>query len=93
MVDCMIMGGDIALLGLPSEEIKVDLSQIIFKALNIKAIYGREIYETWYKAIALIESGLDISKIITHTLSYKDFQEGFDLLNAGKAGKVVLNWD
>ena len=93
MVDCMIMGGDIALLGLPSEEIKVDLSQIIFKALNIKAIYGREIYETWYKAIALIESGLDISKIITHTLSYKDFQEGFDLLNEGKAGKVVLNWD
>jgi len=92
MVDNMIMGGKVALLGLPSSEISLDLSKVIFKALNIKAIYGREIFETWYKGLALLESGLDIKNIITHNFEYSDFEKAFALLNDGKAGKVVLHW-
>ena len=92
MVDNMIMGGKVALLGLPSNEISLDLSKVIFKALNIKAIYGREIFETWYKGLALLESGLDIKNIITHNFEYSDFEKAFALLNDGKAGKVVLHW-
>jgi threonine 3-dehydrogenase len=92
MVDNMIMGGKVALLGLPSNEISLDLSKVIFKALNIKAIYGREIFETWYKGLALLESGLDIKNIITHNFEYSDFEKAFALLNDGKAGKVLLHW-
>jgi len=92
MVDNMIMGGKVALLGLPSNEISLNLSKVIFKALNIKAIYGREIFETWYKGLALLESGLDIKNIITHNFEYSDFEKAFALLNDGKAGKVVLHW-
>ena len=92
MVENMIMGGKVALLGLPSTEISLDLSKVIFKALNIKAIYGREIFETWYKGLALLESGLDIKNIITHNFEYSDFEKAFALLNVGKAGKVVLHW-
>ena len=92
MVENMIMGGKVALLGLPSNEISLDLSKVIFKALNIKAIYGREIFETWYKGLALLESGLDIKNIITHNFEYSDFKKAFALLNDRKAGKVVLHW-
>ena len=73
--------------------IKLDLSKVIFKALNLKAIYGREIFETWYKGMALLKSGLDIEKVITHKFHYTDFEQAFELLNSGKAGKVVLSWD
>ena len=93
MVDNMIMGGKVALLGIPSKEIKIDLNKIIFKALNLKAIYGREIYETWYKGLALIDSGLKIEEIITHRFKFEDYKKAFDLLNEGKAGKVILSWD
>ena len=93
MIDSMLMGGNIALLGLPSDPINLDLSKIIFKALNLKAIYGREMFETWYKGLALIESGLDVKNVITHSFHYTDFEKAFQLLNEGKAGKVVLNWD
>ena len=93
MMGAMIMGGNISLLGLPSDKIKFDLSKAIFKALNLKAIYGREIFETWYKGMALIDSGLNIEKIITHKFHYSDFSEAFDLLNSGKAGKVILDWN
>ena len=93
MIDSMIMGGNVALLGLPADVIKLDLSKVIFKALNLKAIYGREIFETWYKGMALLKSGLDIEKVITHKFHYTDFEQAFELLNSGKAGKVVLNWD
>ena len=93
MVDSMVMGGNIALLGLPSDPINLDLSKIIFKALNLKAIYGREMFETWYKGLALIDSGLDVKNVITHSFHYTDFEKAFQLLNEGKAGKVVLNWD
>ena len=93
MIDSMLMGGNIALLGLPSDPINLDLSKIIFKALNLKAIYGREMFETWYKGLALIDSGLDVKDVITHSFHYTDFEKAFQLLNEGKAGKVVLNWD
>ena len=93
MMDAMIMGGNISLLGLPSDKIQFDLSKAIFKALNLKAIYGREIFETWYKGMALIDSGLDIGNIITHKFHFSDFSKAFDLLNSGKAGKVILDWD
>ena len=92
MVDAMIMGGKVALLGIPPEKINFDLSKVIFKALTLKAIYGREVFETWYKGLALLDSGLDIKNIITHTFHYTEFEEAFKLLNSGKAGKVVLNW-
>ena len=93
MVDAMIMGGKVALLGIPPKKINFDLSKVIFKALTMKAIYGREIFETWYKGLALLDSGLDIKNIITHSFHYKEFQKAFEILNSGKAGKVILNWD
>ena len=93
MMGAMIMGGNVSLLGLPSDKIQFDLSKAIFKALNLKAIYGREIFETWYKGMALIESGLNVENVITHKFHYSEFEQAFELLNAGKAGKVVLTWD
>ena len=93
MIDSMLMGGNIALLGLPSDKINLDLSKLIFKALNLKSIYGREMFETWYKGLALIDSGLDVKNVITHSFHYTEFEKAFELLNKGKAGKVVLNWD
>ena len=71
----------------------IDWSLVIFNMLTLKGIYGREMYETWYKMSVMIESGLDIGKVITHRLHYTDYQEGFDLMNSGKAGKIILNWD
>jgi threonine 3-dehydrogenase len=88
----MCHGGKVAILGIPSGELAIDWSQVIFNMLTLKGIYGREMYETWYKMSELIESGLDISAVITHRLDYKDFQTGFDAMNAGRASKVILNW-
>ena len=93
MVDAMIMGGRMALVGIPAHPFSVDWTEIIFKALSIKAIYGREIFETWYKAIALIESGLDVGRIITHRFGAAEFEAAFGLVGSGDCGKVVLNWD
>jgi threonine 3-dehydrogenase len=89
----MCHGGKVGILGIPSEEMAIDWSLVIFNMLTLKGIYGREMYETWYKMSVMIESGLDIGKVITHRLNYTDFQEGFDLMNSGKAGKIILNWD
>ena len=88
----MCHGGKVAILGIPSGELAIDWSQVIFNMLTLEGIYGREMYETWYKMSVLIESGLDISAVITHRLDYKDFQTGFDAMNAGRASKVILNW-
>jgi threonine 3-dehydrogenase len=88
----MCHGGKVAMLGIPSEEMAIDWSQVIFNMLTIKGIYGREMYETWYKMSVMVESGLDISPVITHRLGYEDFQTGFDAMNAGEASKVILNW-
>ena len=88
----MCHGGKVAMLGIPSEEMAIDWRQVIFNMLTLKGIYGREMYETWYKMSSMIDSGLDISGVITHRLGYEDFQQGFDAMNSGQASKVILNW-
>ncbi len=92
MVDNMIPGGKIALLGIPSSPSTVDWNRIIFKSLTLKGIYGREMFETWYKMIAMLQSGLDVRKIITHRFPVADYAKGFELMRAGTCGKVVLDW-
>jgi len=92
MVEAMVMGGQIAMLGIPPGKTLVDWSRIVFKALTIKGVYGREIFETWYKMIAMLEDGLDISRIITHRLPVDEFEQGFAIMKAGKSGKIVLDW-
>ena len=92
MVDRMIMGGRIAMLGIPSGPTRVDWNRVIFKALTIKGIYGREMFETWYKMIAMLQSGLDVRKVITHRMTAADFAKGFALMKQGSCGKVVLDW-
>ncbi len=92
MVEAMVMGGRIAMLGIPPGKTQVDWSSIVFKALTIKGVYGREIFETWYKMIAMLEDGLDISRIITHRMPVDDFEEGFATMKTGKSGKIVLDW-
>jgi threonine 3-dehydrogenase len=93
MVQAMNHGGSLALLGIFSEPVAIDWSQVIFKGLHLKGIYGREMYETWYKMTSLLQSGLDISPIITHRYSIDDFQKGFEVMRSGQSGKVVLSWD
>ena len=89
----MCHGGKVAILGIPSENIAIDWNTVIFNMLTLKGIYGREMYETWYKMSVMIDSGLDISPVITHRLNYRDFQHGFDVMSSGEASKVVLNWE
>ncbi|WOA53961.1 L-threonine 3-dehydrogenase [Dickeya solani] len=93
LLSVMNHGGRIAMLGIPPEAMPVDWSEIIFKGLVIKGIYGREMFETWYKMAALIQSGLDLSPIITHRYAVDDFQRGFDVMRSGQSGKVVLSWE
>jgi threonine 3-dehydrogenase len=92
MVANMSHGGKIAVLGIPAKEMQFDLRQVIFNMLTIKGIYGREMYETWYKMSVMLESGVDISPVITHRFGYKDFERGFDAMISGQTGKVVLDW-
>ena len=92
MIPAMAHGGKIAVLGLLPQETKVDWNRIIFNSLTIKGIYGREMYETWYKMTVMIQSGLDISPVITHRFKYSSFKEGFEVMNSGKSGKVILDW-
>ena len=92
MVDSLVMGGKIAMLGIPPGSSPVDWSKIVFKAITIKGVYGREIFETWYKMIAMLENGLDVSKVITHRFKAADFGQGFDVMRSGLSGKVVLDW-
>ena len=89
----MCHGGKVAILGIPAGEMAIDWSLVIFNMLTLKGIYGREMYETWYKMSVMIENGLDIAPVITHRLNYRDFQQGFDAMNAGEASKVILNWE
>ncbi|MBO5408757.1 MAG: L-threonine 3-dehydrogenase [Clostridia bacterium] len=93
MIDYMLPGGRIALLGLLKSDTKVDWSKIIFKGLILKGIYGREMHETWYKMSAMLQGGLDISNIITHRMSVLDYEKGFAAMNSGKCGKVILDWE
>jgi threonine 3-dehydrogenase len=92
MMANMSHGGKIAILGIPSKEMPMDLRKLIFSMLTIKGIYGREMYETWYKMSVMIESGMDISPVITHRFAFSDFQKGFDAMISGQTGKVVLDW-
>lgn len=93
MLAKMNNGGKIAMLGIPPENVAIDWNQVIFKGLIIKGIYGREMFETWYKMASLIQGGLDLSPIITHHFSIDDFQQGFDTMGSGQSGKVILNWE
>ncbi|MCE8003145.1 L-threonine 3-dehydrogenase [Billgrantia ethanolica] len=93
MLANMCHGGKISMLGIPTEEIAIDWNTVIFNMLTLKGIYGREMYETWYKMSVMIDSGLDISPVITHRLPYTEFQQGFDAMLNGEASKVVLNWE
>ncbi|MDE1185825.1 MAG: L-threonine 3-dehydrogenase [Pantoea sp.] len=93
LLDVMNHGGRIALLGIPPGEMAIDWNLVIFKGLFIKGIYGREMFETWYKMAALIQSGLDLTPIITHRFPIDDFQQGFDEMRSGHSGKVILSWD
>ncbi len=92
MLQNMNHGGRVALLGIPPRDMAIDWNQVIFKSLNIKGIYGREMFETWYKMTALLQSGLNLEPVITHRFGIKDFQAGFDVMRSGQSGKVILNW-
>lgn len=93
MLNAMNHGGKIAMLGIPPEDMAVDWNQVIFKGLVIKGIYGREMFETWYKMASLIQSGLDLSPMITHHFPVDQFEEGFETMISGKSGKVILDWE
>jgi len=93
MLANMCHGGKVAMLGIPTEDIAIDWNTVIFNMLTLKGIYGREMYETWYKMSVMIDSGLDISPVITHRLPYTEFQRGFDAMLSGEASKVVLDWE
>lgn len=92
MVENMVMGGKIAMLGLPGKPFNLDMGSLIMRAITFKGIYGREMFETWHKMLAMLQSGLDVSQLITHRLPATDFQTGFDAMRSGKAGKVILDW-
>jgi threonine 3-dehydrogenase len=92
MLDLMINGGNIAMLAIMPSGSGIDWDMVVFKGLTIKGIYGREIFETWYKGSMMVQTGLPLEQIITHRFSYEDFQEGFDVMRSGNSGKVILNW-
>lgn len=92
MLKAMNNGGKVAMLGIPPSDMAVDWNQVIFKGLQIKGIYGREMFETWYKMVSLLQSGLDLTPMVTHRFPIDDFQQGFDTMQSGKSGKVILEW-
>ncbi|MDP0490334.1 MAG: L-threonine 3-dehydrogenase [Verrucomicrobiota bacterium JB023] len=92
LIDNMAHGGNIALLGIPESNVGVDWNKVVFNGLTIKGIYGRKMYETWYQMTTMLQSGLNISPVITHHFGFKDFEKGFALMNEGSCGKVILDW-
>jgi threonine 3-dehydrogenase len=93
MLRHMYHGGHVALLGILPSDTRIDWDQVIFKGVTIKGIYGREMFETWYKMTQMILGGLDLRPVLTHQLPIDDFQTGFDLMASGQCGKVVLSWE
>lgn len=93
MVGSMFHGGKIAMLGIQGPETRVDWNKVVFNGLWIKGIYGREMYETWYKMTSMLQSGLDISAVITHKMHYTEFEKGFEIMKSGNSGKVILEWN
>jgi threonine 3-dehydrogenase len=92
MIANMSHGGKIAILGIPAKEMSIEWRQVIFNMLTIKGIYGREMYETWYQMTVMLESGLDITPVITHRYNFDEFEKGFDAMRSGSSGKVILDW-
>lgn len=92
MIDAMNHGGRIAMLGIPPSDVAINWGKVIFKSIVIKGVYGREIFETWYKMISLLQSGLSVSPVITHHFKAEEFQKGFDVMRSGQSGKVILDW-
>jgi threonine 3-dehydrogenase len=92
MLELMNHGGKVALLGIPPPNMAIDWNQVIFKGLEIKGIYGREMFETWYKMVAMLQSGLDLSPIITHHFPVDEYEAGFAAMLSGNTGKVILDW-
>jgi threonine 3-dehydrogenase len=92
MLAAMCHGGKVAMLGIPAEPIAIDWSTVVFNMLSIKGIYGREMYETWYKMTVMIESGLDVAPVITHRFPAAEFSRGFEAMRSGASGKVILDW-
>jgi threonine 3-dehydrogenase len=93
MLHNMSHGSKIAMLGLPAEEMSINWREVIFNMITIKGIYGREMFETWYKMTVFLQSGLNIQPVITHRFAYRDFEEGFRVMHSGQSGKVILNWE
>jgi threonine 3-dehydrogenase len=91
-MDSMAHGGSIAILGIPTQDISLDVNEIVFKLLTVRGIYGREMYETWYKMTVMLQSGLDIKPAITHRFGYRDFEAAFATARSGDSGKVILDW-
>jgi threonine 3-dehydrogenase len=92
MLANMSHGGKIAMLGIPNQEIAIDWHRVIFNMLTVKGIYGREMYETWYKMTVMLESGLNIQPVITHRFPWQEFEKGFEVMKTGNCGKVILDW-
>jgi threonine 3-dehydrogenase len=92
MLDVILMGGHIAFLGIPPRPLETDWNRIVFKGLTIKGIYGRKMYDTWYDMIGMLQSGLDVSSVITHHFPVDDFRQGFEAMLSGRSGKVILDW-
>jgi threonine 3-dehydrogenase len=92
MLENMSHGAKIAMLGIPTGEVAINWQQIIFNMLTIKGVYGREMYETWYKMTVMLESGLDIAPVITHRFGWRDYEKGFAAMVSGQSGKVILDW-
>jgi len=92
MLRTMHHGGSVAILGIPPEDTAIDWNQVIFKGLTLKGIYGREMFETWYKMASLLQSGLKLEPVITHHFPVQEFQRGFETMGSGKSGKVILDW-
>ena len=88
----MAHGGGMAILGIPTAEIPIDVSQVVFNQLTLRGIYGREMYETWYKMSVMLQSGLDIRPAITHRFSYRDHEAAFAAARSGDSGKVIMDW-
>ena len=93
MIANMSHGAKIAMLGIPAEEMPIDWRTVIFNMLTIKGIYGREMYETWYKMTVMLQSGLDISPVITHRYHFAEYEKGFEVMASGNSGKVILSWE
>ncbi len=92
MIEVMCHGGKIALLGILPEKVEIDWNKVIFNMISLKGIYGREMFETWYKMTVMIQGGLDISPVITHRIHYTDFETGFEQMHSGQSGKIVMDW-